>query len=72
VRESLACYQRSADLIQLGAYVSGSNPKLDNTLKVRDELMSFLRQDSHETFPMRASVEGLDHIAARLTAQEVR
>src|SRR5690349_19804742 len=27
IRESLACYQRSSDLLQLGAYVSGTNPK---------------------------------------------
>src|SRR5579884_3349798 len=29
VREALALYQTSEDLIQLGAYVSGSNPRLD-------------------------------------------
>ncbi len=48
IREALSCYQRSADLLQLGAYVAGANPKLDASIRCRDELMSFLRQDSHE------------------------
>lgn len=48
IREALSCYQRSSDLIQLGAYVSGTNPKLDASIRSRDDLMSFLKQDSHE------------------------
>lgn len=66
VRESMSCYQRSADLIQLGAYVAGSNPKLDTSMRVRDQLMSFLKQDSNENTPLSASIGGLSEIAAKL------
>src|SRR5450755_3322081 len=43
IREALAVYRQSEDLINLGAYVSGSNPRLDNAIKARAELMKFLR-----------------------------
>jgi FliI/YscN family ATPase len=59
VRDALATYQRAEDLIQLGAYVSGTNPKLDLAIRARDELNQFLRQDA-------ASKSGLDETLQRL------
>jgi FliI/YscN family ATPase len=46
VREAMALYRQSEDLIQLGAYVSGANPKLDASIRARDQLVQFLRQDA--------------------------
>src|SRR5580693_8383126 len=46
VREALALYQNSADLIQLGAHVQGANPKLDQSIRVRPRIQDFLRQDA--------------------------
>ncbi len=46
IREAMATYQRSEDLINLGAYASGSNPKLDAAIRTRGLLMEFLKQDS--------------------------
>ena len=46
VREALAMYRDAEDLINLGAYVSGSNPRLDQCIKARPEIMNFLRQDA--------------------------
>ena len=66
IRESLACYQRSSDLFQLGAYVSGSNPKLDASIRCRDELISFLRQDSHERAAAEQTLERMLAIASNL------
>src|ERR1700691_1319832 len=37
VRESLSLYHDSQDLIQLGAYVAGTNPKLDAAIRCRPE-----------------------------------
>jgi flagellum-specific ATP synthase len=67
IRESLACYQRSSDLIQLGAYVAGTNPKLDTTIRMRDRLMGFLRQDSHEKATLADSLARVSELAAELT-----
>ena len=46
VREALALYQNSADLIQLGAHVQGTNPKLDLSIRVRPHIQDFLRQEA--------------------------
>ena len=46
LRSAMADYQRSEDLINLGAYAAGSNPKLDAAIGLRPRLLDFLRQDA--------------------------
>ena len=52
IREAMATHQRSEDLINLGAYASGANPKLDAAIRLRPQLIEFLKQDSgaHSSF----------------------
>ena len=52
IREALATHQRSEDLINLGAYASGANPKLDAAIRLRPQLLEFLKQDAgaHSAF----------------------
>ena len=52
IREALALYRQSEDLINLGAYVAGSNPRLDAVIRSRDEMMRFLRQGPAEVSPV--------------------
>ena len=52
IRELLASYQQSEDLINLGAYVSGTNPKLDLAVKLHPSLMEFLQQPAEKAAPM--------------------
>ncbi|MGA2183798.1 MAG: FliI/YscN family ATPase [Bryobacteraceae bacterium] len=66
VRGALATYQRSEDLIQLGAYVSGTNTKLDASIKARDRMMGFLRQDSREKSTFEETLAGLQELAQLL------
>ncbi|WP_322026136.1 FliI/YscN family ATPase [Burkholderia sp. BCC1977] len=47
----LSLYETSRTLIEAGLYVSGSNPPLDNALRVRRDLIAFLRQDVGEAVP---------------------
>lgn len=47
-REAQATYHRSEDLINLGAYVSGSNPQLDAAIRLRPRIVEFLRQRPDE------------------------
>ncbi|MDF1614666.1 FliI/YscN family ATPase [Desulfurivibrio alkaliphilus] len=42
--EVLALYRRSEDLINIGAYAKGSNPKIDNAIAMIDKLNGYLRQ----------------------------
>jgi flagellum-specific ATP synthase/type III secretion protein N (ATPase) len=48
IREAMATHQHSEDLINLGAYASGANPKLDAAIRLRPQLLDFLKQDSAE------------------------
>ncbi|HTS48147.1 MAG TPA: FliI/YscN family ATPase [Bryobacteraceae bacterium] len=52
IRDALATHQRSEDLINLGAYASGANPKLDAAIRLRPQLLEFLKQDAgaHSAF----------------------
>jgi len=47
-RELLATYREAEDLINIGAYVKGSNPKIDESIKKEPGLESFLIQDMEE------------------------
>jgi flagellum-specific ATP synthase len=44
IREWMAAYAQAEDLINLGAYVKGSNPKIDQAIHVQDKIVDFLRQ----------------------------
>lgn len=52
LRENLAIYQDAKDLIDIGAYVHGSNPRIDTALTYIEGIRSFLRQrvDEKVTF----------------------
>jgi len=46
--EMMATYREAEDLINIGAYVKGSNPRIDEALKKWESIRSFLRQRSDE------------------------
>lgn len=47
-RRHLAVYERARDLINIGAYVSGSDPEIDQAVQVMPNLLAFLQQDRDE------------------------
>jgi flagellum-specific ATP synthase len=63
IREALAIYRQSEDLINLGAYVSGTNPKLDSAIRARTDLMQFLRQKCDEVSSMDETMQRMDALA---------
>jgi flagellum-specific ATP synthase len=48
LRENLAIYKEAEDLINIGAYKPGSNPRIDTAVKVIDGINNFLRQKVEE------------------------
>jgi FliI/YscN family ATPase len=66
LRGALAAYRDSEDLIQLGAYVAGSNPMLDASIRLRPELTEFLRQDHMENSGIQETLTRLEQLAAQL------
>ncbi len=45
MRELIAVYRDAEDLINIGAYKPGSNPKIDDAIRLYPEIETFLRQD---------------------------
>ncbi len=64
IREALAIYRQSEDLINLGAYVSGSNARLDNVIKSRSELIRFLRQGPKDVSSVDETMKHLNQLAS--------
>ena len=62
VREWLATVQESEDLVSVGAYVAGSNPKIDEALSRRDAVTAFLRQGANELTSFETAVKSLSEL----------
>ncbi len=57
--ETLAIYRKSEDLINIGAYAKGSNPKIDKSIAMIDGLNVFLQQQVDEKVSLAESVKAL-------------
>ena len=66
IREALAVYHNAEDLIQLGAYAAGSNPKLDSAIRNRPAILDFLKQDAQEFCGRDQTLAGLNAVASAL------
>jgi FliI/YscN family ATPase len=68
IREALAIYRQSEDLINLGAYVQGSNARLDNAIKSRGEIIRFLRQGPQDVSTVDETMKMLNQLATLVAA----
>jgi len=62
VRDWMATVRDSEDLVSVGAYVAGSNPRIDEALAKRGDIEHFLRQPADDLVSLeeaRASLEAL-------------
>jgi len=59
LREVLARYSEAEDLINIGAYVKGSNPKIDYATSKIDEVNEFLKQGTFDQCDYEETVEKL-------------
>ena len=48
LKDAMATYRKNEDLINIGAYVQGTNPKVDMAIRIQDALTAFLRQQVDE------------------------
>jgi FliI/YscN family ATPase len=63
IKQLLAAYQQSEDLISIGAYQAGSNPTVDVAIQLRETIQKYLQQATHEKVTFPAAVEDLLKIA---------
>ncbi|MEN8189988.1 MAG: FliI/YscN family ATPase [Thermodesulfobacteriota bacterium] len=61
-RDVLATYDEAEDLINIGAYVKGSNTKIDYALTRIDPITDFLKQRFDETSTVQQAIEELGDI----------
>ena len=59
IREWMATYQKNEDLISIGAYNQGSNPKIDKAIHMQARIEKFLRQGRNEVSNFGESTEQL-------------
>ncbi|MCL4185031.1 MAG: hypothetical protein KJ011_16445, partial [Burkholderiaceae bacterium] len=57
-------YQRSRDLIAVGAYVAGSDPDTDLAIALLPQISRFLRQDIGERCDIETSRQALARLVA--------
>lgn len=62
LRDLLAAYRQAEDLINIGAYVTGSNPRVDEAISSYKSIIDFLRQDLKEFSSFHDSLEMLKAI----------
>jgi flagellar biosynthesis/type III secretory pathway ATPase len=57
IRDLMATYKKSEDIINIGAYKRGSNPRIDTSIARADVIDTFLRQRAEEPsdLPSRTS-----------------
>jgi len=55
-------YQRNRDLINVGAYVAGSDPLLDQAVMQHTQMEAFLQQNMEEKVSLERSVRELHHL----------
>jgi flagellum-specific ATP synthase len=62
LKELLATYRKAEDLINIGAYVKGSNKGIDRAISKIDDINGYLRQDISENINFDDSLQKLELI----------
>jgi flagellum-specific ATP synthase len=60
LKQLLSTYEQNRDLIAIGAYQHGSDPRIDTALAAQSGIRDFLRQDLHERVSLTDSVTQLE------------
>ena len=66
IRNLLAAYKKNEDLINIGAYVNGSDPVTDKAIKYMDDINAFLQQSIDEKTAYDETVDKLISIAEKV------
>ena len=65
LRDLLATRQEAMDLVRVGAYVAGSDPRVDAALRMAPHIDTLLRQNVDERTPMDHTLKAMIHLAAQ-------
>ena len=62
IRNLMAVYRKNEDLINIGAYIKGSNPECDEAIKFIDKINAFLKQSTTDKCVFEDTIEQLEHL----------
>ena len=65
LRSVLSAYYENADLISIGAYKAGSNPKIDHAIANIDKINAFLRQEINEKLTLEETMRQMQKVAGK-------
>ena len=65
MREMIAVYREAEDLINIGAYRQGTNPKIDEAVRLHQGIDDFLRQDVDEATSIEECARRMVQILGR-------
>jgi len=68
LKQIYSVYQQNKDLIAIGAYTKGNDPRIDQAINVVPVINFFLQQQMQEVIPYEQSVAQLKEIIAAATA----
>ena len=68
LKQIYSVYQQNKDLIAIGAYTKGNDPRIDQAINVVPVINFFLQQQTQEVIPYEQSVAQLKEIIAAATA----
>lgn len=66
IRDILATYEKNVDLINIGAYIAGTDPKIDRAIRLNDEIINFLKQSVNEKVDFSETVNKLIEISGKI------
>jgi flagellum-specific ATP synthase len=69
-RKNLAVYEKIRDLVNIGAYVKGSDPEADTALLVMPELNNFLQQTRSDVSSFENTLKSMAEISQTVPAEE--
>ena len=62
IKKIMGIYSEAEDLINVGAYVQGSNEEIDIAIKKRKDILNFLNQTTEEKFEFENVIENMKYI----------
>lgn len=62
LKENMAAYTEAKDLIDIGAYKLGTNPKVDQAIHLNEDIKDFLKQNVDEPSTYVQTVESLNQV----------
>lgn len=68
LRETLSTYEKQRDLILLGAYQYGTDPRTDYAIDKYDQIIDYLKQETHDSAAFEETVQRLVDLFADATS----